>query len=290
VLTFAFPPGKNFAVTQAKAGGLPVKVANHQGWATVEITPGKTEDISWTVGFAPEPWYHFSSANPGSLSVALTGLDRATVEWDQPGVSSVGAFLVSLNGELLGATKDLSFPLRNLAFGKTHSVQVVSVWEDGSRGTNRMGALTFTLDSLLRKQYSLTDLEPVRAAANPGAERPRVNQSVSGKALSIGGKQFNAGLGAKTDSTLEYNLYGLFAEFTALAGIDDSGKDSAVVFMVEGDGQELWNSGAVRKASGAIPVSVAISGVKKLVLRAVDADARKSGNSVNWCDPSVRRK
>jgi hypothetical protein len=212
------------------------------------------------------------------------------VKWDQPGVSSVGAFLVSLDGELLGATKDLSFPLRNLAFGKTHSVQVVSVWEDGSRGTNRMGALTFTLDSLLRKQYSLTDLEPVRPAANPGAERPRVNQSVSGKALSIGGKQFDAGLGAKTDSTLEYNLYGLFAEFTALAGIDHNGKNSAVVFTVEGDGKQLWNSGKVKKTSGAKHVSVAVRGVKKLVLRAVDAGSTKGGNSVDWCEPVVRRK
>jgi hypothetical protein len=289
-LTFVFPPGKNFAVTQAKAGGLPVKVANHQGWATVEFTPGRTEDISWTVGFAPEPWYHFPSANPGRASVVLTGLDRVAVKWDQPGVSSVGAFLVSLDGELLGATKDFSFPLRNLSFGKSYSVQVVSVWDDGSCGTNRTEALTFTLDSLLRRGYSLTELEPIRPAANQIAEGIRVNQSAFGKALAVGGKKFDLGLGAKTDSTIEYNLYGLFEEFTALAGVDDNGKDSVVIFTVEGDGKELWNSGEVTKAGGAKPISVAVRGVKKLVLRAVDAGGKKSGNAVDWCEPAVRRK
>jgi hypothetical protein len=289
VLTFVYPPGKNFAVTQAKAGSCPVKVSNHQGWATVEITPAKTEEVSWTVAFMPEPWYKYPSSHPGSIIVVLSALDRASVKFDQPGVSTVGAFLVSLDGELLGATKDQSFPLRNLSFGKSHSVQVASAWEDGSLSTNPVASLTFTLDSLVRSGYSLTDLEPVRPAANTPAENVRVNRSASGKALSVGGKKFETGLGAKTDSTIEYDLHGLFQEFTAVAGIDDGGKDRAVIFTVEGDGKELWHSGEVKKATGAKPVSVQIGGVRKLVLRAVEAGSKQSGNSVAWCDPAVRR-
>ena len=42
-LRFAFPPGKNFSIKSATAGGLPVRIANHEGWAEVEITSPKTK-------------------------------------------------------------------------------------------------------------------------------------------------------------------------------------------------------------------------------------------------------
>jgi hypothetical protein len=150
-LTFVFPPGKNFAITTATAGSLPVKVSNHQGWATVEFRPEKTEEISWKASFAPEPWYHFPTSHPGRLTATVNGTNGVTVHWNQPAVSSVGAFLVYLDGELLGATKDMSFPLPDLSPHKTYSVKVGSVWEDGTSSTNAMPSVTFTLDSL-RKQ------------------------------------------------------------------------------------------------------------------------------------------
>ncbi len=156
VLTFVFPPGKNFTVTRASAGRLPVKVANHQGWATVEITPAKTGETPWTVTFAPEPWYHYPFPNPKGLKVTLTGTNQAVVTWNHPGSSSIGSYLVSLDGKLLGATKDLTFQLRNLPSGQPHTVQVASVWEDGGTGTNRLEPLTFTLDSLGPKRPSQT--------------------------------------------------------------------------------------------------------------------------------------
>lgn len=151
-LTFVFPPGKNFSITKAKAGWLPVKVSNHQGWATIEFIPGKTQEISWAVTFAPEPWYHFPSSHPGRIKAALNAQNRVMVQWDQPGVSSVGAFLVFLDGELLGATKNMSFPLPELSLGKTYSLKVGSVWDDGTCSTNRMASLTFTLDSLVKEK------------------------------------------------------------------------------------------------------------------------------------------
>jgi len=290
VITFAYPAGKNFTVTEAAAGSLPVKISNHQGWAEVEITPAKTGEISWTATFAPEKWYNFPCQNPGRITPVLTGLDSVSVSWDQPGVSSVGAFLVSLDGEMLGATKDKTFPLRNLSFGKTYSVQVVSVWDDGICCTNPAKATSFTLDSLVRQEYQLTELEPVSPSLTSRSERIRINQSASCKALSVGGKKFVSGVGAKAGTAIEYNLHGIFDEFTAVAGVDDNGRDGGVVLIVEGDGKELWNSGEVKKTDAAKQVSVSVKEVKKLVLRATDAGGKKNNNLVDWCDARIVRK
>ena len=117
----------------------------------------------------------------------------------------------------------------------------------------------------------------------------KVNQSVSGKPLLLHGNKFDVGLGMKTGSAIEFDLQSLFHEFTALAGVDDSGKNSDVIFTVTGDGKELWKSGVVKQADGAKPISILIDGVNQLVLRAQDAGIRKSGNSVDWCNPIIRK-
>lgn len=288
-LTFVFPPGKNFSVKTARAGRLAVKVGNHQGWATVEFTSEKNAEISWAVSFAPEPWYHYPLSNPGGIRVEMTGLDQVAAEWNPPGIGSIGSYLVLLDGELLGATKDLSFPLRNLSFGASHSLQVRSIWEDGIIGTNQIESINFNLASLTRREYSLTELEPARSASRQRDERLKVNASASGKPLVIGGHKFDAGLGVKTDSAMVFDLHGLFHEFTATAGIDDTGKNSAVRLTIEGDGKELWNSGEVKPADGAKPVSVLVDGVGKLTLRAVHTGDKNPGNSVNWCNPVIRK-
>ncbi|HEX5966674.1 MAG TPA: alginate lyase family protein, partial [Pyrinomonadaceae bacterium] len=50
-LRFAFPQGKYFAIKTAaargRAGRLPVRVVNHQGWAAIEITSPQTTEVSW---------------------------------------------------------------------------------------------------------------------------------------------------------------------------------------------------------------------------------------------------
>jgi hypothetical protein len=289
-LSFVFPVGKNFTIAHATAGSLPVTISNHHGWATAEIIPDRTAEIDWTVAFAPAASYHFPCNNPGNLEAVLTGLDRVSVKWSPPGTSSVGAFLVSLDEELLGATKGNSFPLGNLAFGKTYTVQVVGSWDDGTRSEQPIPSLKFTPDSLVCEEYPLSELQPVRPAADSRSDRLGINESAGGSPLSIGGNIYASGLGATSNSTIEYDLHGLFDEFTAVAGVDRSGNDNAVVFTVEGDGKELWSSGEVKKAGGPQAVRVDMSGVKQLVLRATGASPKSTGNRVDWCDARIRRK
>ncbi len=290
MLTFAFPPEKNYTINLAKADGLAVKVANHQGWATVEFTSESTRDINWSVRFQPAPWYHYPIANPGGARVELNGLDQVSVKWNQPGFGGVGSYWVSLNGELLGGTKDLIFPIRNLVSSITNAVSVASVWEDGLPGTNPIKTLTFKLDSLMHREYSLTELVPSSPAPDQTDSNLSVNQSALGLPLSVGGQEYEQGFGIKTGSSIEYNLHGLFQEFTAAVGIDATGKDCATTFTIVGDGRELWKSGAIKQADGAKPVSISIAGIQKLELQAEAPGAGKKGNQVDWLKPVIRRK
>jgi hypothetical protein len=297
-MTFVFPPGTNYAITQAVAESLPTRVSNHSGWAMVEIVPPKTTEISWKVDFAPEPAYHFPCNNPGGLAVALNGLDQATVKWSLPGTSSVGAFLVSLDGDLLGATRCNSFPLGSLCYGKTHTVQVVTSWNDGTVSTQKVPSLAFTMDAMARKDYALPELYALQPSPDSRIDRLMINQSAAGKPLSLAGKKYASGLGCKSGIPIEYNLHGRFGRFTALVGVDDSGNNQGVLFTVEGDGKELYRSQEIRKHDEPHPISVDVTGVERLVLRASTASmktpteksSRSEGNLVDWCDAKVEAK
>ena len=289
-LRFVYPPGKNFTITRATAGKWPVKISNHQGWATVEVRPGATTEMAWTVTFAPAPWYNFPCSHPGAIEAELSGLERVTLHWDQPGTSSIGSFRVSLDGICQGGTRERVFPLRNLAYGKSYAVQVTSVWDDGVISTNPVGTLTFSLDGLTRPEYALSELEPLRPAVNNRLERVGLNVSADGKPLAIGGRKYVAGLGVKAGVPVEFDLHGLFDEFTAMVGLDDGGRDGGVILIVEGDGRELWRSGEVRKAGGVQPVTIEVHGVGKLMLRATAAGPKDSDQFVDWCDARVRRR
>jgi hypothetical protein len=78
-LCFAFPRGKNFKIKSATAGNLPVRITNHQGWATVEITSPKTTEVNWDVVFEPAPGYHFPVKEPQHLWAERVGVDGANL-------------------------------------------------------------------------------------------------------------------------------------------------------------------------------------------------------------------
>src|SRR5262245_25924202 len=48
-LRFVFPRGKNFRIKKASAGKIPVKITNHQGWATAQFTSPRTSPLNWSV-------------------------------------------------------------------------------------------------------------------------------------------------------------------------------------------------------------------------------------------------
>ena len=237
-LRFAFPRGKNFVIKSATAGGLPVRIMNHQGWAEVEITSPRTVDVSWDVRFEPAPSYHYPVKEPQHLWAERNGVDGAYLRWAIPAQPTF-AYQISLNGTVLGYTTSQSFALRGIDPNTAYTAEVRSVWQDGTL-SEKKASFSFTLKKIQPPEMSLSDLDPVRLT--PGWRQPETDLN---------------SIHMPTNSEIEFELNGTYESFVATVG---SG-DAKVEFTVIGDGKELWKSDVPKS------LKVDVKNVKRLTLR-----------------------
>jgi hypothetical protein len=292
-LHFAFPRGKNFVVENARANSatenLPVKISNHDGWASLEFVSPQNDEVSWQVAFAPAEMYHFPTKPPEHpyLWAERVGFNGVNLRW--PGRHQPwSGHLVSVNGELLGFTPNTNFPLRNLNMDSTYSVEVRTAWQDGSV-SEEAAPLKFNLRSMVPDELYLSDLEPYRIGLE--WRQAEFDRTILGKGMVLGGKRYERGLGIPSNSELGFDLEGRFATFTAIVGVDEEhNREGHVEFVVIADDTELWRSGFVTKSDGAIPVKLDISGVHHLVLRVNRGEKGGSGDQANWVEAKVSRK
>ena len=268
-LRFVFPRGQNLTIKAASArsagGNLPVKISNHQGWATVEFTSPRTDEVAWNVTFAPADLYRFPVREPQNLWAERVGLDGATLRWHVPHQPAAG-YQVTLNGNRLGASTTQAFTITGLEPDVEYTAEVRTVWADG-KVSEKMATLKFTLPKILPEQVFLSELQPYRLT--PGWRQPELNRNFNSGSLSIRGRQFEKGIGMPTNSEIEFELNGTYENFSAFVGIDDehNNRESKVEFYVLGDGNELWRSGVLTKADAAKSVTVDVKNVRRLMLR-----------------------
>ncbi len=286
-LWFAFPVGKNFMVKKAVAGNLPVRVFNHQGWASVQFVSPKTTEVEWEVSFEPADFYHFPVREPSDVAIERVGISGVDVRWSNQYYLTEG-YRVYLNGTFLGYTPTNVFPLRNLNVDSSYTVSVRSVWQD-SRASEKEATLRFTLKPLLPNEVFLSELEPLYATADWGTVQ--MNRSVSGKKISIAGNQFDHGIGTHANSVIDFDVNGLYDNFTAVVGIDDGNGSNkgSVEFFVYGDGKELWRSSVLRKSDGAKHVSVNLKDVQHLVLRVSDGGDGINYDHADWAEAKLSK-
>ena len=125
------------------------------------------------------------------------------------------------------------------------------------------------------------------AVATQGWGEPHKNQSVEGRPLTIGGKQYARGFGTHAESWLRVNLIGGAQTFSASVGVDDEVNKSPVAsveFIVMGDGKTLWQSGVMRAGNAAKDCTVKLDGVKSLVLGVTDAGDSVDFDHADWAD------
>ena len=115
-------------------------------------------------------------------------------------------------------------------------------------------------------------------------KEPQADKAVGGKPMSIAGDKFEKGLGTHAPSILDIDLKGGCSRFSAFVGVDDevNGNPAAsVVFIVVGDGRELWRSGIMRAGHSAEKVELDLKGMKKLRLM---VDTTPDGNAYDHAD------
>jgi alpha-galactosidase len=117
------------------------------------------------------------------------------------------------------------------------------------------------------------------------------NRSVDSHFLSIGGKQFEHGLGTHANSIFRIALGGKAERFTASVGVDDEiGSRGSIEFQVTGDGKLLWESGVMKGGDPAKAVSVDLTGVKLLILTVGEAGDGIAYDHADWADAKIVMK
>lgn len=287
-LSFVFPRGTNCVITRAsaKAGWakLPVKISNHQGWATVEITTPKTQAADWEIQFGPGDVYDFPPSAPVNLFVQRVGLDGVNLNWQEQYYLNAG-YQVYLDGQLLGQTPEARFPIRGLDPHTPHTAVVKAVWDNGHESPFSK-ELKFSLSTLVPNELSLDELEPTRSTGRwRGYE---IEELLAASSVTIAGQSYAHGLSAFADSVIEYDVHGLYDFFAVSVGMDDrSGQEAGAEFILLGDGQELWRSGNIKLATPPQASKVNIAGVRKLTLKSAATGPQESRGLADWVDPKL---
>ena len=116
----------------------------------------------------------------------------------------------------------------------------------------------------------------------------RVDKSVGGKELTLGGKKFTNGIGTCSNTVIPLDLKGAAESFTATVGVDEGVKPyGSVEFIVIGDGKELWRSGVLKSTDQPKTVNVDVKGVNTLLLMTTDGGDDGNSDHADWADAKL---
>ena len=114
---------------------------------------------------------------------------------------------------------------------------------------------------------------------------PGAGRSAGRNEITLGGTQYKHGLGTHAFSECHVELLGRCERFTALAGIDDEvGPNGSVVFEVWVDGVRCWTSPVLRGSDAPLPVEVALTGARHLLLVVDPAGDGIRLDHANWAE------
>jgi hypothetical protein len=124
---------------------------------------------------------------------------------------------------------------------------------------------------------------------------PLRDRAVHGEALRAGGRTWPRGIGVQAPMSLAFELErGAFDELRGLVAIDastaDLGARGAVVFVIRGDGEELWRSEIVRGGRPPVELPVLdVSEVARLELVVEMGPDLNLGDRADWLDVRLVR-
>lgn len=121
-----------------------------------------------------------------------------------------------------------------------------------------------------------------------GISAPNKNACYSGTPLKIAGKIYEKGIGARTISTLFFDLQGKAKRFSAKVGQDDASKlNTLVKFYVIGDQKILFESKVMQKGDAPENIDVDLTGIQKLALMVSDDKFTNTGGFGDWVEAHI---
>lgn len=131
----------------------------------------------------------------------------------------------------------------------------------------------------------LSSMDMSAASQEWGA--PQINRSIREKKLSVGGQEFEGGLGTHAAFRYIVQLNKGTQKFTSWVGVDDSADSdgkASVQFRLVADGEEIFISPVMREGDSPLKIDVDLTEKEILVLSVLPADDGISFDHANWCD------
>lgn len=132
----------------------------------------------------------------------------------------------------------------------------------------------------------LSDLEPAVYEFEPfGTTRwpYRTNRSVANRPMQIGKQTFDRGIGMHSRSRLEYDLPPGFTQLAAIIGVDAAvAPRGNVIFRIEADDKEIFNSGPVTGRDAPRTILVPIKDATRLALAIEFGEELDIADQANW--------
>ncbi|MEP0845311.1 MAG: NPCBM/NEW2 domain-containing protein [Phycisphaerae bacterium] len=135
----------------------------------------------------------------------------------------------------------------------------------------------------------LSFLDP--AAVEQGWGELRIDRSVSGDPIIVGGQTHLRGLGTHAPSRLVYEIPEGYERFEATVGVDGGPAScgGTVVVSVRLDGTEVWTSDLLTPAGEAERVSIPLGAARRIELRADATDDGMRCDHVDWASARLVR-
>jgi Domain of unknown function (DUF4347)/NPCBM/NEW2 domain/Glucose / Sorbosone dehydrogenase/FG-GAP-like repeat/Calx-beta domain len=228
---------------------------------------------------------------------------------DTSGTASIDYF----TGGNSTATPNVNYtpiPITTLTFGPTETEKTITVQtlNDGvantnktvslliqnpigaDLGTSRTSAITINDTAGPTLSY-LSDLPFTSTNGWGVVERDRSNGDIGaadGNPLKLEGTTYAKGIGAHSNSQINYNLGGNYNSFFAYVGVDDevSGGGS-VVFQILADGELLYDSGLMSSLSSTKLANVNVTGKQNLTLIVNDGGNGNGSDHADWADAQL---
>lgn len=142
------------------------------------------------------------------------------------------------------------------------------------------------------RRVDLTRVERTAEEAVPyfGTAIPsRINRSFMDEPIRLfDGKTYERGIAVHSKSRLHYKLTRPAETFKARFGLmNPGGKLGQVDARVIGDGKVLWEQKDITAKTEPIEITVALTGVQRLVLEVDFGEGQNVGDRAAWCDPQL---
>jgi alpha-glucosidase len=247
------------------------------------VLPGSSFELSAT--------FTVADRDVRMVSIAPTLPDGWTIEGEPTTAQQLSA------GEALEATWTVGVPAEGVS--GTVEIPVEATYRDGGRPYAASSQSTvWVTPPPLDGTVFLSDVEWLEESNGYGpVERDQSNGQAAagdGRPIEIDDVTYAKGIGMHATGSLTAWLGGTCSTFDAIVGIDDEVLETpgesgigSVRFEVYGDGTLLGQTAVLTNDDAAFPLSVDVTGVKRLRLVAHEATNGKNFDHADWADAKV---